>query len=39
MSRFLHKFVMRRKVLLEVSRVLVSAVLRALISELVSWLF
>lgn len=39
MSRFLHKFVLRRKVLLEVSRVVVSAVLRALISELVSWLF
>lgn len=39
MSRFLHKFVLRREVLLEVSRVVISAVLRALINELVSWLF
>lgn len=39
MSRFLRKFVLRRKVLLEVSRVVVSAVLRVLINELVSWLF
>lgn len=39
MPRFLHKFVLRRKVLLEVSRVVGSAVLRVLINELVSWLF
>lgn len=38
MSRFLHKFVLRREVLLKTSRVVVSAVIRALISELVSWL-
>jgi hypothetical protein len=37
-SRFLHKFVLRREVLLETSRVVISAVIRALISELVSWL-
>jgi hypothetical protein len=37
-SRFLHKFVLRREVLFEASRVVVSAVIRALISELVSWL-
>jgi hypothetical protein len=37
-SRFLHKFVLRREVLLATSRVVVSAVIRALISELVSWL-
>jgi hypothetical protein len=36
--RFLHKFGLRRKVLLEASRVVVGAVIRALISELVSWL-
>jgi hypothetical protein len=39
MSRFLHKFVLRREVLLGTSRVVVSAVIRALINELVSWLF
>ncbi len=39
MSRFLHKFVLRREVLLSTSRVVVSAVIRALTSELVSWLF
>lgn len=39
MSRYLRKFVLRREVLLEVSRVVVSAVLRALTNELVSWLF
>lgn len=38
MSRFPQKFVQRREVLLEVSRVVVSAVLRVLINELVSWL-
>ncbi|CAM5605508.1 hypothetical protein SALBM135S_09411 [Streptomyces alboniger] len=38
MSRFLHKFVLRREVLLEGSRVVVGAVIRALINELVSWL-
>jgi hypothetical protein len=38
-SRFPHKFVLRRKILLEVARVVVSAVVRALIHELVSWLF
>ncbi|WP_381479800.1 hypothetical protein [Streptomyces chumphonensis] len=37
-SRFLHKFVLRREVLLEGSRVVVSAALRALIHELVGWL-
>ncbi len=39
MSRFLRKFILRREVLLEVSRMVVSAVLRVLINELVSWLF
>lgn len=39
MSRFLRKFVLRREVLLEVSLVVVSSVLGALINELVSWLF
>lgn len=39
MSRFLHKFVLRREVLLEAARMVISAVLRALINELVSWLF
>lgn len=39
MSRFLRKFVLRREVLPEVSRMVVSAVLRVLINELVSWLF
>jgi hypothetical protein len=39
MSRFLHKFVLRREVLLSTSRVVVNAVIRALTSELVSWLF
>jgi hypothetical protein len=38
-SRFLRKFILRREVLLEVSRMVVSAVLRVLINELVSWLF
>ncbi len=38
MSRFLHKFALRREVLLETSRVVITAVIRALISELVSWL-
>lgn len=38
MSRFLHKFVLRREVLLETSRVVITAVIRALITELVSWL-
>lgn len=38
MSRFLRKFVLRREVLLEVSRVAVSTVIRFLINELVSWL-
>jgi hypothetical protein len=35
----MRKFVVRREVLLEVSRLAVSAVLRVLINELVSWLF
>ncbi|WP_322502024.1 hypothetical protein TR631_37205 [Streptomyces rochei] len=38
MSRFLHKFVLRREVLLGTSRVVISATIGALISELVSWL-
>ncbi|AGI87192.1 Hypothetical protein XNRR2_0793 [Streptomyces albidoflavus] len=39
MSRFLRKFVLRREVLVEVSRVVVSTVIRVLVNELVSWLF
>ncbi|SCD71048.1 hypothetical protein GA0115250_119316 [Streptomyces sp. BvitLS-983] len=39
MSRFLRKFVLRSEVLVEVSRVVVSTVIRVLVNELVSWLF
>lgn len=38
MSRFLRKFVLRREVLVEVSRVVVGTVIRVLVNELVSWL-
>lgn len=39
MSRFLRKFVLRREVLVEVSRMVVSTAIRVLVNELVSWLF
>lgn len=39
MFRFLRKFVLRREVLVEVSRMVVSTVIRVLVNELVSWLF